>query len=114
MIAVAAHPEGAILPVLAHAGARRNAILGERAGALRVAVTAPPERGKANEAIQAVLAEALGLKPGRISLIAGTTSRQKRFLLQGIDTAGLLLRLAAALPESESSSHEDGKRRSPS
>ena len=42
MIAVSAHPEGTVLPVLAHAGAKRNAILGERAGALRVAVTAAP------------------------------------------------------------------------
>ena len=32
VIAVAAHASGAILPVLAHAAARRNAILGERAG----------------------------------------------------------------------------------
>ena len=46
VIAVAPHAAGAILPVLAHAGARRNAILGERAGSLRVAVTSPPEPRK--------------------------------------------------------------------
>jgi uncharacterized protein len=104
VIAVGQHPLGAILPVLAHAGARRNAILGERAGALRVAVTSPPERGKANEAIQTLLAESLGVKASRISLVSGATSRQKRFLFDGIDPAGLLVRLAAIIPESNSSS----------
>jgi uncharacterized protein (TIGR00251 family) len=84
-----------MLPVLAHAGARRNAILGERAGALRVAVTSPPERGKANAAIQSLLAESLGVKPRQISLISGETSRQKQFLIEGITPTDLLARLAA-------------------
>ena len=39
MITLTATPDGVILPVLAHPGAKRNAILGERAGALRVAVS---------------------------------------------------------------------------
>jgi uncharacterized protein len=99
MIAVARHAAGAILPVLAHAGARRNAIVGERAGSLRVAVTSPPERGKANEAIQTLLAESLDIKPGRMSLISGPTSRQKRFLIDGMDSAELLARLAKVLGE---------------
>ena len=54
-------PEASILPVLAQPGSKRDGIIGERAGALRVAVTAAPEKGKANVAIQSVLAEALGL-----------------------------------------------------
>jgi len=104
VIAILPHQGGAVLPVLAHAGARRNAILGERAGALRVAVTSPPERGKANEAIQSLLAEALGIKPGRLTLISGATSRQKRFLVEGIDPEDLKNRLAVVIPESKSSS----------
>ena len=52
MIALSAHClRGTILPVRAQPGAKKNAVLGERAGALRVAVSAAPERGKANEAI---------------------------------------------------------------
>jgi uncharacterized protein len=97
MIAVLSHKEGTVLPVLAHPGAKRNSILGERAGALRVAVTSAPERGKANEAIQALLAESLELKPRQLSLISGATSRQKRFLVEGIDSQELLERLAALL-----------------
>ncbi len=102
MIAVSAHASGVILPVLAHPGAKRNAILGERAGALRVAVTTPPERGKANEAIQTVLAQCLGIKAARITLISGATSRQKRFLIEGIDPPALLGQLAHLLPRTES------------
>ncbi len=104
MIAVSSHSAGAVLAVLAQPGARRNAILGERAGALRVAVTSPPEKGKANQAIQLLLAEAFACRPGRVSLISGATSRQKRFLLEGIDPADLKDRLAALLPDSEPSS----------
>ncbi len=96
-IAIAAHPDGSILPVVAQPGARRNAVLGERAGALRIAVTAPPDKGKANDAIQALLAESLGCKAARITLLSGQTARQKRFLIGGIDPQALRARLAALL-----------------
>jgi uncharacterized protein len=101
-IAIVAHEDGSILPVVAQPGARRNAVLGERAGALRVAVTAPPDKGKANAAIQAMLAECLGRKAGRIALVSGATSRQKRFLIGGLDPEALRLRLAALMPGTES------------
>ena len=67
----------------------------ERAGALRVAVTAPPEKGKANAAIGAVLAESLGCRSSQIALISGETSRQKRFLVIGVTPDDLRRRLAA-------------------
>ena len=51
MLALTPHPEGWVLPVRAQPGARKRGIQGERAGALRVAVTAPPQDGRANEAI---------------------------------------------------------------
>jgi uncharacterized protein (TIGR00251 family) len=84
VIAIAPHAEGCILPVRAQPGAKRDAILGERNGAMRVAVTAAPERGKANEAIVRVLAEALGCKPSQVALLSGETSREKRFLIAGM------------------------------
>jgi uncharacterized protein len=97
MIAISPHPDGSVLPVLAQPGAKRNEILGERAGALRVAVTAPPEKGKANAAIQRILAETLACKVSQIQLIAGTTSRQKRFLVEGFSIADMNMRLAGIL-----------------
>lgn len=52
-------------------------------GRLRVAVTAPPEDGRANAAVQAALAEALGVARTRLSLVRGATSRDKVFRLDG-------------------------------
>ena len=111
MITLTLCPEGVILPVLAHPGAKRNAIVGERAGALRVAVSSPPEKGKANAAIQVVLAEGLGCKAACIRLVSGATSRQKRFLIQGLGPEDLRRRLAEnwSSPEAIGISRRDAK-----
>jgi len=95
MIELTDHPRGTVLPVRARPGARRNAILGEHDGALRVAITTKPEAGKANVALQSFLAEALGLKASQFDLLTGPTSREKRFLIVGISVAELRLRLDA-------------------
>jgi uncharacterized protein len=97
LIELSVHENGTIVPVLAQPGARRSAILGERAGSLRVAVTAAPEKGKANAAIAALLAEGLGCRSSRIALISGETSRQKRFLIEGLTTDELRQKLTAVL-----------------
>ena len=89
MIDLRIDTRGVILPVRASAGARRNAILGVRNGMLRVAVTAAPEKGKANAAIIAVLSKALALPKSAIQIVAGETSQQKRFLLVCDDAAAL-------------------------
>jgi hypothetical protein len=89
MIDLQAHPRGVILPVRAQAGARRNCILGEHNGMLRVAVTAAPEKGKANKAIIAVLSDTLKMPKSSIELLAGETSPQKRFLIAGADAEKL-------------------------
>ena len=46
---------------------KRAALIGVHAGALRIAVTAPPERGQANRAVLELLAEVLGLSAGHAS-----------------------------------------------
>ena len=93
MIPITPHPEGAVIAVKAQPGARKNAVLGIRADSLRIAVTAAPERGKANQAVAEVLAEALGVKVSRIRLLTGETSRDKRFLIEGASIADLEARL---------------------
>lgn len=81
---------GLILLVRASPGAKRDAICGEHAGALKVSVIAPPDKGKANEAIIALLSDALNLPKSSISLISGATSRQKKFGITGVDRQALL------------------------
>ena len=58
--------------------ASRNRITAE-ADQLRVYVTTVPEDGKANAAVQKLLAKALGLPKTRLRLIRGQTSRDKVF-----------------------------------
>lgn len=94
MIELIEHAEGWLLPVRAQPAARKSAVLGIRAGALRVAVTAAPEDGKANKALVETLREALGLKRSQVELAAGATSRDKRFLIRGISRDALLAALS--------------------
>ena len=54
--------------------ASRERIL-EEDGVLRVYVTVVPEDGKANAAVQAALAKAMGLAKSRLTLVRGQTSR---------------------------------------
>ena len=58
-------------------GARRNAILGPHGGALKLSVTAAPEKGKANEAVIALLARSLAVPASALSLVSGQTSPDK-------------------------------------
>ncbi|HLP34390.1 MAG TPA: DUF167 domain-containing protein [Amoebophilaceae bacterium] len=46
---------------------------------LHIRVTAPPEKGKANQAIAALLSKALGIPKSSIQLVQGATSRNKLF-----------------------------------
>jgi uncharacterized protein (TIGR00251 family) len=84
MLSLEPHPDGTILPVRAHPGARRNEIRGEQDGMLKVSVTQAPEKGKANKAVIELLGKKLGLKKSRIELLSGETSHQKRFLVRSI------------------------------
>lgn len=83
MIQLTPHPEGCVLLVRAQPGARKQGIVGVHNGALKVAVQAPPEDGRANKALMEVLCQTLDLKRTQVELLTGQTSRDKRFLLRG-------------------------------
>jgi uncharacterized protein len=95
MIELTRHPRGIILTVRARAGARRNEIGGEHNGMLRIAVTAVPEKGKANRAIVELLSDTLDVPKSSIELLSGGTSPEKRFLIAGVDTEHVSRRLAS-------------------
>lgn len=97
MIEVAQHPEGFVLPVRAQPGARKAGILGEQGGALKVAVTAPADRGRANQALIEAFRDLLDLKRSQVELLSGATSRNKRFLIRGLSKTELERRLANIL-----------------
>lgn len=83
------------LPLKAVPGARRDEIAGWLGDRLKIRVTAPPEGGKANKAICALLAEALDLRPRDIEIVAGHTSPEKIAEIAGLTDE----ELAARLPE---------------
>lgn len=97
MLQLEPHPDGVILPVRAHAGARRNALKGIHAGALQVMVTQAPEKGKANKAIIELLADKLGLRKNQLELLSGETSSQKKFLVREIMPEDLNQRISNEL-----------------
>ena len=67
---------GVLLAVRVIPNARAN--LASRAGTtLRISVTAPTDDGRANDAVTALLAHALGVARSRLTLISGATSRDK-------------------------------------
>jgi uncharacterized protein (TIGR00251 family) len=82
------------LNVHAQPGAGRTQITGRHGPALKIRVAVPPEHGKANEALGAVLATAFGLPRAGVTLLSGDRSRAKRFLLSGIEVDAFDARLA--------------------
>ncbi|MHB1312890.1 MAG: DUF167 domain-containing protein [Gemmatimonadaceae bacterium] len=72
---------------------RRPGIDGLHGDALRVRVQAPPVEGAANEAVAAVLAEALGVPARAVHIAAGQSGRQKLVDVDGVDAAAAMARL---------------------
>lgn len=79
--------DGCTLAVRLHPGARKNAVTGVHDGALKISLTTPPVDGRANEALLAFVAEALGLPKARVSLLSGQTSRSKLLRITGRSAA---------------------------
>jgi uncharacterized protein len=100
MIAIVSHPEGSLLAVRAQPGARKSGVVGEQGDALKVAVTAPPEDGRANQAITELLRDWLGLKRSQVELAAGATNRNKQFLIRGLKPDELGKRIEERLGDS--------------
>lgn len=90
-------PGGVNVAVKVKPRARRAGIEGAVAapdGArLAIAVSEPPEEGRANRAACVALAHALGVPPSAVSVAAGASARRKILLVAG-DPAGIVSRLA--------------------
>jgi uncharacterized protein YggU (UPF0235/DUF167 family) len=81
------------LQVKVVAGASRDAIDGWLGDTLKVRVVAPPERGKANAAVERLVAEAVGLPKGRVSVVSGHTVTRKTLELVGVSDLDVHLKL---------------------
>jgi uncharacterized protein (TIGR00251 family) len=77
-------------------GARCSELVGRHGDGWKVRVTAPPENGRANDAMLDLLAERLELPRGSVSIVSGHTAREKVVRLEGIDRAESERRLEGA------------------
>jgi uncharacterized protein len=69
--------------------AKRNKVQRQPDGSLKVYVTAPPEDGRANEAVIEIMAEVLGVKRRQLEIINGGTNRNKVVRITGVSHAQL-------------------------
>ena len=81
--------DGLRIKVKLHPQSSRNSIDGIQDGRLKVSVTSPAEKGKANEALIRLLAKVLGIAKSNIEIAGGETSREKVLLIQGVDARQL-------------------------
>jgi uncharacterized protein (TIGR00251 family) len=79
--------DGCTVNVRVQPGAKKDAVTGLHDGAVRIALSAPPVDGKANDALIAFVAEKLGLPRARVSLLSGMTSRSKVLRITGRSAA---------------------------
>ncbi len=95
MIPIKDTASGVTFAVRIHARAKKNGITGEVGDALKLALTAPPIEGRANEACVQFLAELLRVPRSSVTIAAGQTSRQKVIRVAGLSAAAVAERLRA-------------------
>ena len=85
-------PGGLVLEVLVQPRAWRTRAAGEHGGRLKIQVATPPVDGKANAALVAFLAEALGVRKADVAIVRGESGRRKT-----VRVAGAIAAAAVAL-----------------
>jgi len=83
--------------------ARTNEIVGERDGVLLARVTAPPLRGRANEALRRLIAARARVGIQRVEIVRGAAHRQKLIRVHGLGAE----QLRRALLPQEGSTERD-------
>jgi uncharacterized protein (TIGR00251 family) len=81
--------------------ARKNAITGTMGDALKLALTAPPVEGRANQAVIEFFAELFEIPRSSVTIASGETSRNKVVRIAGLGRAAVEQRLAAALAQKQ-------------
>jgi uncharacterized protein len=76
-------------------GARRACVVGRHGPGWKVTVTAPPDRGRANDAVAALIATSVGIPKRDVAIVSGRSVRDKVVELRGVTAAEVEQRLAA-------------------
>ena len=75
-------------------GASRDRVAGRYGGGIKIQTSAPPEGGKANAAVTAILAQFLGLTPNQVQLISAPANPRKQFRISGLTAQALADKVA--------------------
>jgi uncharacterized protein len=86
-------PGGVVFTAKIVPGSSRTAVAGMLGGMVKVKVAAPPEKGKANQALVAFLAECLGVKKNDVTILSGQTNPVKQVQVTGISAQTLIDKL---------------------
>lgn len=76
-----------LLPVKVVPKSSRDRIVGELDGTLKIAVSAPPQKGAANQAVCRLIARALGVRVQQVSVDSGHGSARKSLRIAGVSPA---------------------------
>jgi uncharacterized protein (TIGR00251 family) len=93
MTAMQNSPIGTTFAVKIHPRAKKNAITGKVGDALKLALTAPPADGKANQACIDFFAKLLKVPRSSVTIAAGQTSRNKVIRVAGLSAEEVRRRL---------------------
>jgi len=93
MVAIQNSASGVTFAVKVHPRAKKNAITGEVVDALKLALTAPPVDGKANEACIDFFAKLLKVPRSSVTIAAGQTSQNKVIRVAGVSAEEVRRRL---------------------
>jgi uncharacterized protein len=93
MVVIQDSPSGATFAVKVHPRAKRNAVTGEVGDALKLALTAPPVDGKANEACIDFFAKLLKVPRSSVTIASGQNSRNKVIRVAGLSADAIKKRL---------------------
>ena len=77
-------------------GASSAGVHGWLGDSLKVRVTAPPEKGRANKEVEALIGSVLNLRPGAVRVVSGRASPRKVVEVDGLSEVDIRQRLAVA------------------
>ncbi len=98
MIPLQESAKGISFAVKVQPRAKKNAITGTVGDALKLALTAPPVEGKANQAVIEFFADLFQIARSSVTIASGETSRNKVIRVSGISAQRVRERLSAARP----------------
>lgn len=98
--------DGATIEAFVRPRAAKDALAGVHGTGLRVKVKAPPVEGRANRAVEKLLADLLALPPAAVTVTAGESSRHKTIHVAGMSPEDVTSRLDGVL---SSRAHEPGQ-----